>query len=160
MLWVKLFVFLAEKLLTYGWFKSGTFFVSSIILQAKHELTSKVANKSVILRLLQVRPAKIAKECQRTFFWIVLQTLKTIKLRTLFQRDTNNCKAIMISPVRGISGRVTICLLGDAGKSDHMISNNNNILSYVIRREERIALKDRSLTSDNERSWFEPTIRS
>jgi len=36
---------------------SGTFFVSSIILRAKHELTSKAASKSVLLRLLQVGPA-------------------------------------------------------------------------------------------------------
>jgi len=42
--------------------------------------------------------------------------------------------------------------------SDRLISNNNNTLSYVIRREERLALKDRSLTADKERSWFESTI--
>jgi len=40
-----------------------------------------------------------------------------------------------------------------------MISNNNYMLSNVIRREERLALKDRSLTADKDRSWFEPTIR-
>jgi len=45
-----------------GRFKPGTFFVSSIILRAKHELTSKVASRSVLLRLLQVRPVIIAKE--------------------------------------------------------------------------------------------------
>ena len=33
------------------------------------------------------------------------------------------------------------------------------MLSYVIRREERLALKDRFLTANKERSWFEPTIR-
>ena len=46
-------------------------------------------------------------------------------------RDTNNCKEIMISP-----GQVAIFLLGDAGNSDHMISNNYNMLSDVIRWEE------------------------
>jgi len=61
--------------------------------------------------------------------------------------------------VRAISGQVAIFLLGGAGNSDHMISNNNNMLSYVIRREERLALKDRFLTANKERSWFEPTIR-
>ena len=40
-----------------GRFKPGTFFVSSIILRAKHELTSKAASKSVLLQLLQVGPA-------------------------------------------------------------------------------------------------------
>ena len=40
-----------------------------------------------------------------------------------------------------------------------MISNNNNMLSYVIGREERLALKDRSSTADKEHSWFGPTIR-
>jgi len=44
-------------------FKPGAFFVSSIILRAKHELTSKAASKGVLLRLLQVGPAIIAKEC-------------------------------------------------------------------------------------------------
>ena len=39
-----------------------------------------------------------------------------------------------------------------------MISNNNNMLSYVIRREERLALKECSLTADKKRSRFEPTI--
>jgi len=38
----------------------GTFFVSSIILQTKHQLTSKAAGKSIFLRLSQVRPAIIA----------------------------------------------------------------------------------------------------
>jgi len=33
-------------------FKPGTFFVSSIILRAKHELTSKAASKSVVLDCL------------------------------------------------------------------------------------------------------------
>jgi len=40
-----------------------------------------------------------------------------------------------------------------------MISNNNNMLSYVIRREERLALKERSFTADKECSWFEPTMK-
>ena len=39
-----------------------------------------------------------------------------------------------------------------------MISNNNNMLSYVIRQEERLTPKERSLTADKERSWFEPII--
>jgi len=39
-----------------------------------------------------------------------------------------------------------------------MISNNNNMLSYIIRREERLALGDRSLTAEKECSWSEPTI--
>ena len=37
--------------------------------------------------------------------------------------------------------------------SDQMIINNNHVLSYVIRLEERLALKGRSLTNtDKERS--------
>ena len=35
-----------------------------------------------------------------------------------------------------MSGQVAIFLLGGAGNSGHMISNNNHMLSYVIRREE------------------------
>jgi len=46
-----------------GRFKPGTFFVSSIILRAKHELTPTAASKSVLLRLMQVGPAIIATEC-------------------------------------------------------------------------------------------------
>jgi len=49
---------------------------------------------------------------KRTFFWIVLWTLKTIKFRTLFQRGTNNCIEITISSARAISGQGTIFLLG------------------------------------------------
>ena len=41
-----------------------------------------------------------------------------------------------------------------------MVHNNNNMLSYVIRQEERLALKNRSLTADEECSWFESTIIS
>jgi len=48
--------------LSNGRFKPGMFFVSTIILLAKHGLTSKAASKSVLLRLLQVGPAIIAKE--------------------------------------------------------------------------------------------------
>jgi len=51
--------------------------------------------------------------------------------------------------MRATSGQVAIFLLGN---SDHMISNNNNMLRDVIRREER------SLTADKKGSWFEPTI--
>jgi len=53
-----------------------------------------------------------------------------------------------------------------------MISNNNKMLSDVIRREQRLAMKhqsltvraesivkERSLPAYNERSWFELTIR-
>jgi len=40
-----------------------------------------------------------------------------------------------------------------------MICNNNNMLSSVIKWEEHLALNNRSLTADKERSWFEPTIR-
>jgi len=50
-----------NKPLAYGRFEPGTFFVSSIILWANHELTSK-ASKSVLLRLLPVGPAIITKE--------------------------------------------------------------------------------------------------
>ena len=39
-----------------------------------------------------------------------------------------------------------------------MIRNSNNMPSYAIRREGRLALKKRSLTAEKERSWFEPTI--
>ena len=34
------------------------------------------------------------------------------------------------------------------------------MLSYIIRREERLALKARSWTADQERSQFKPTIRN
>jgi len=89
----------ALRKLSNGRFKPGTSFASLIILRTKHELTSKAASKSVLLRLFQVGPPIIAKD--RSYgpvLWIVLWTLKTIKLRMLFQRDTNNCKEIMISP--------------------------------------------------------------
>jgi len=43
-------------------FRPGTFFVSSIILRAKHGLTSKAASKSVLFRLLWAEPAIIAEE--------------------------------------------------------------------------------------------------
>jgi len=62
----------------------------------------------------------------------------------MFQRDTNNCKEATILPVRTISSQVAIFFLGGAGNSDY-------ILSYVIRRKERLALKDRVLTADKER---------
>jgi len=65
-----------------------------------------------------------------------------------------------ISPVQDISGHVAIFLLGGAGNSDHVLTNRNIMLSYVIRREERLAPKDRSLTADIECSWFELTISS
>jgi len=38
----------------------------------------------------------------------------------LFQRDTNYCKEITISPVRAISGQVAIFLLGGTGKGDNV----------------------------------------
>jgi len=67
--------------------------------------------------------------------------------------------------VRAISGQIAIILyvalatvITCVSNSDHMISNNNNMLSYVIRREERLTLKEHSLTADK-CSWFEPTIR-
>jgi len=60
--------------------------------------------------------------------------------------------------MRVISSQVAIFLLGGAGTSNHMIRSNNNMLSDVIRREERLALRDRSLAADKECSWFEPTI--
>jgi len=107
-----------------GRIKPGTIHVSSIIFWAKHELTSKAVSKSVFL----------------TVFW----TLKTIKLQTLFQKDTKSCKEATISPVWAISGQVAIFLSGGAGNSDHL-SSNNNMLIYVIRREQRLALKHRSL---------------
>jgi len=37
-------------------------FCKLVYFPAKHELTSEVAGKSILLRLLQVRPAIIAKE--------------------------------------------------------------------------------------------------
>jgi len=81
----------SNKPLANGRFKPGMFFVTSIILRAKHEPMSKAASKSVLLdRSLNT---------------------KKIKLRTLFQRDTNNCKEITISPVRAISGQVAVFLL-------------------------------------------------
>jgi len=54
---------------------------------------------------------------------------------------------ITISPVQAISDQVAIFPLGGAGNSDHMISKNNTILSYVIRREQRLALKHLSMTT-------------
>jgi len=45
---------------------------------------------------------------ESTFFWIVFWALKTIKLRVLFQRDTNNCKEATILPVRDVSSQVAI----------------------------------------------------
>ena len=51
-----------------GQFKLGTFFVSSIILQPKHELTSQAASMSILMRLLQVRPAIIAKDVKKYSF--------------------------------------------------------------------------------------------
>ena len=38
-----------------AWFKPGVLFMSSSILQTKHELTSKAASKAILLRLLRVR---------------------------------------------------------------------------------------------------------
>jgi len=93
-----------------------------------------------------------------------------IKLQTVFQRATSDCKEIIIPPIRDISGQVTIFLLGGTGNSDRTIINNNNVLSSVIRQEQQSALKkrsvialsstvkERSFTAYKERSWFEPSI--
>jgi len=43
-----------RAVVTNAWFKPGAFFVSSNILGAKPELTSKAAGKTILLRLLQV----------------------------------------------------------------------------------------------------------
>jgi len=61
--------------------------------------------------------------------------------------------------MRFIFSQVAIFFLGSAGHSEYMIGSNINVLSYVIRREERLALKDCSLTADEDRAWFEPSIR-
>ena len=50
-------------------------------------------------------------------------------------------------------------MLGGMGNSDHTIGNNNHSLSYVIRREQLLALRHQSLTAYKERFWFELTIR-
>ena len=42
--------------------------------------------------------------------------------------------------------------------SDHMVRNNNNMLSYVIGQDEQLALKGRSFTANKERSRFELII--
>jgi len=82
----------------------------------------------------------------------------------LSKRETINCKEITISPVRAVSSQAAKFLQGGTGNSDHgsnsdhMITNNNNALSYVFRQVERLARKDLSLTADKRRSWFELTI--
>ena len=43
--------------------------------------------------------------------------------------------------MRAISGQVAVFLFGGTSNIDHMISNNNNMLSYIIRREKRLAMK-------------------
>jgi len=54
----------------------------------------------------------------------------------------SECKEIRISPVRAIPSPAAICFQGGAGNSDHvsncdhMISKNNNALSYVVRQVE------------------------
>jgi len=101
------------------------FFVTSMILRPKNEPTSRADSRSVLL------------------------TLKIIKLRTLFQKDTNNSKGITISPVRALSGQITIFFLGGIGNSNHVSSNNDHAETTV---------KVRFLTVYKERSWFEPAI--
>jgi len=75
------------------------------------------------------------------------------------QRDHDIARASFFQPDRHISFKWLATATTWVTNSDHMISNNNNMQSYIIRREERFALKDRSWTADKERSWFEPTIR-
>ena len=67
------------------------FFVSSIILRAKHELASKAASKGVL--------------------W----TLNTIKIRTLFLKRHQQ-----LQRDHDIAGQVAIFLLGGTGNRDHM----------------------------------------
>ena len=89
--------------------------------------------------------------------------------RTAARRSPYRREEITVPPVRDISGQVIICLLGGAGNSHHMSTNNDNVLSSVIRREQRSALryrslivwnstvKERSFTTYKNRSWFEPS---
>jgi len=119
-------------------------------------------NHSIIFRAKQ-------KSLARMFFWIVLWTLKAIKIRTLFQRDTSDCKDITVPPVRDISSNVAIYLLVGGSNSDRGSSNSDHVLSYVIRWAQRLALKEHSLivlnstvkerffTAYKERSSFEPS---
>ena len=74
------------------------------------------------------------------------------------QRHYDIACAGYFRPGYHISFRWLATAITRGNNRDYMISNNNNMLSYVIRREERFALKERSLTADKKRSWFEPTI--
>jgi len=90
---------LVRKLL-YGQFKPGTFFVSSIILPAKHELTSKATSKSVLLnRSLNTKTNKASDGVS--------------KRHQQLQRDHDIGRG-------AISGQVAIFFLGGAGNSDHL----------------------------------------
>jgi len=73
--------------------------------------------------------------------------VKNNKALDAVSRNTNNCKEITTSPVGALFGQVIILFLGGAGNSDHMIRNNNHMLSYIIKREQRLALKCWSLTA-------------
>jgi len=51
-------------------------------------------------------------------FWIALWKFETVKVQTLFQRDTSDFKEITMLPIRDISGQVTATLLYGAGYRD------------------------------------------
>jgi len=85
-----------------GRFKPGTFFVSVIILRAKHELTSKATSKSVLLdRSLNTKYNKASDAVSKRY-----QQL---------QRDHD-----IALTVRAISCQVAIFLLGGPGNSNHV----------------------------------------
>jgi len=64
------------------------------------------------------------------FFWIILWTLETIKLCTLFQRGTKNCKEATKLPVQTISGQVAIFILGGAGNGGQISKQQWERLSF------------------------------
>ena len=55
--------------------------------------------------------------------------VKKLKLRTLFQRATRECKEVAMPPVRDISGQVAIFILGGADNSNHMSINSEHMIS-------------------------------
>jgi len=84
----------------YGRFKPETFFVSSIILRAKHELTSKAASKSVLLG-----------RKESVFLDRSLNT-KSNKASDAVSKRLQQLQEITIAPVRAISGQVALFLSG------------------------------------------------
>jgi len=93
---------------TYGQFKPEKFFVSLIILWAKHELTSKAASKS-----------GFCDYCRSDLQWIVLRKLKPTKLRTLFQETPTTAKRSRYRPCELFSVRLPFRLGGWQQRSQY-----------------------------------------